>query len=99
VLARGDDVCLDGEIVMRKFSNSYPTLAANWDHFSKVDIAPDAPQIQREEMKRAFYAGASSGMLLVVVACDGKSDEEFAIEVLKLNAELCLFSALRKAMA
>lgn len=82
---------------MADIENRFPTIEANWDHFEKVDIAPTAPQIQRDEMKRAFYAGASSGMLLTVIAHNGKTLQEALQEVAKLNAELMAYAALRKA--
>lgn len=72
----------------------FPTIAANWAHFDKVDIAPNAPQIQRDEMKRAFYAGASSALLLSVVATSAKDPHA---EIAALNAELATFLTIRKA--
>lgn len=40
------------------------TLASEWAHFEKVDIAPTAPDVQRMEMRKAFYAGIASGVKL-----------------------------------
>jgi|SRR5882724_8679276 len=40
------------------------TISGNWGHFERLDIAPDAPDVQRQEMKRAFIAGAGSVLLL-----------------------------------
>lgn len=71
----------------------FPTVAANWEHFAKVDIAPNAPPEQRSEMERAFMAGLSSGLLLSMAAYD---NDEPAPELAKLNAELMAWSALRK---
>lgn len=72
----------------------FPTLAANWEHFDRVDIAPTAPQIQRDEMKRAFYAGCSSAM---AIASDATAKRCFWEEMAKVLAELQTFRALQKA--
>lgn len=34
-------------------------IEAEWDIFCKAIMPPDAPAIQRTEMRRAFYAGAA----------------------------------------
>lgn len=72
----------------------FPTLAANWEHFEKVDMAPNAPQVQRDEMKRAFYAGSSSVM---AIASDANARGSFWDEMAKLLSELQAFKALQKA--
>lgn len=85
---------------MADIPNRFPTLEANWEHFEAVDIAPQAPQVQRDEMKRAFMAGASSGMLLTVIAyTTGKTPHEAVAQVAKINAELMAYAAVRKAAA
>jgi len=40
------------------------TMATEWAHFERVDIAPIAPEVQRMEMRKAFYAGIGSGVKL-----------------------------------
>lgn len=40
------------------------TIASEWDAFKAVDIAPNAPPTQLFEMRKAFYAGAASGIKL-----------------------------------
>lgn len=69
---------------------SYNTIAENWAHFMMVDMAPDAPDVQRHEMKRAFYAGAASIMLLVVRAAvsEGLSRYEREATINALRDEL-----------
>lgn len=74
--------------------NRFPTLLANWEHFEKVDIAPTAPPIQRHEMQRAFYAGASSGMAL---ACFAWDSGDFPGGIAELLAELKAWKAMRNA--
>jgi len=43
---------------------SDPTIASEWDGFRALDIAPNAPDVQLFEMRKAFYAGAASGIKL-----------------------------------
>ena len=40
------------------------TITGNWNYFERVDIHPDARDVQRQEMKRAFVAGAGSILLI-----------------------------------
>ncbi|WP_228937480.1 hypothetical protein [Paraburkholderia saeva] len=40
------------------------TIAENWDLFDKRVIDPSAPQIQRNEMRMAFYAGIHTMLCL-----------------------------------
>lgn len=40
--------------------NSPNTIAAQWESFHKAAVAPSAPEIQRSEMRLAFYAGATA---------------------------------------
>lgn len=72
----------------------FPTVAANWEHFDSVDIAPNAPPVQRNEMKRAFMAGLSSGLVL---ALNAQRSADQTGEIKKVWAELQTFMALRKA--
>ena len=76
--------------------NRFPTIVANWAHFEKVDIAPGAPQIQRDEMQRAFMAGASSGIILSLIAIESSNA---TVELKKLHAELATWKALRDMKA
>lgn len=48
---------------------TFVTIAQHWAHFLERDIPPDAPVVQVIEMKRAFAAGAISGLQLAVL-CD-----------------------------
>jgi hypothetical protein len=77
----------------------YPDVAAHWDHFARVDIPAGAPPIQREEMERAFMAGVSSGVALIVAMLD-KGDgipREVWERVAAVNAELGAWAATRRA--
>lgn len=46
---------------------SEPTIASEWNHFRAVDIAENAPSVQLFEMRKAFYAGAASGIKLAIL--------------------------------
>lgn len=35
-------------------------MAEQWDSFARQIIPPGAPAVQRQEMRRAFYAGAQA---------------------------------------
>jgi hypothetical protein len=70
------------------------TIVAHWEHFESVDIPSNAPQIQRDAMRQAFYAGAASGLLLTVQAF--KDDLPGAI-VARLNAEISTWAAMIRA--
>ena len=61
------------------------TIAENWKHFEQVDIAPAAGLEQRHEMRRAFYAGASSMLMLCAKAIDSPNPPRALIE---LNNEM-----------
>lgn len=39
-----------------------PTMAENWKRFAEMVLPADAPDIQRSEMRKAFYAGATAFM-------------------------------------
>lgn len=72
----------------------FTTLEANWANFNAVDVAPDAPDVQRREMRRAFMAGAASSLMLAV---DAHFFADFRAEVMKLQAELRTYLALANA--
>lgn len=41
-------------------------MAEQWDQFARGVLHPNAPAIQRQEMRRAFYAGAQSILFRVI---------------------------------
>ena len=45
----------------------FKTIAQHWAHFLERDIPTEATVVQVMEMKRAFAAGAISGLALAVV--------------------------------
>ena len=49
-------------------------MAEQWDSFARAVLPRDAPAIQRQEMRRAFYAGAQ-GILHGVIAAFAPESE------------------------
>ena len=49
-------------------------MAEQWDQFSRSVLPRDAPQVQRTEMRRAFYAGAQSILFRVIQALTPESE-------------------------
>lgn len=73
----------------------YTTIAENWAHYLMVDMPPGAPEIQRNAMQRAFYAGAASCLLIAGhAAADMAAGDMAAIE--KMANELREFGARGK---
>jgi hypothetical protein len=54
-----------------------------WASFVELDMAPNAPAVQVSEMRRAFYAGVTSGLKLGI---DASGDSE---AVTRLLTEIC----------
>mgnify|MGYP001584061280 FL=1 len=44
----------------------FTNINQHWAHFLERDIPSDAPDVQVSEMKRAFAAGAISGLQLAI---------------------------------
>ncbi len=84
---------------MRMDEPTYTTIAENWAHFLMVDMPPDAPEVQRSEMKRAFYAGAASIMLLLVraVVSEGLTQHQREAAISALRDELSAHVAQGRA--
>jgi hypothetical protein len=55
------------------------TIAGEWDKFVMLVLPPDAPQIQRTEMRRAFYAGVESALRMQWDAGEEKVSEDQAM--------------------
>lgn len=47
------------------------TIGENWRSFESLDIPSDAPEVQRNAMRQAFYAGAAS---IIMLACMSARD-------------------------
>lgn len=50
----------------------FKTIAAHWAHYLAHDMPPDAPKEQVFAMKRAFAAGAISGLQLALLELQAK---------------------------
>ncbi len=74
-------------------------VAAHWDHFQRVDIPAAAPYEQRHEMKRAFLAGLSSGIVIALnlAKANGSQYEALARRLCDLMTEVSAMDAVRRA--
>lgn len=69
-------------------------IKENWDQFEKQAIHKRAPDIQRQEMRRAFYAGAAITYVALSRAVsegDGVSDDDVSV-LRDFEDELLAFS-------
>ncbi|MFN6538113.1 MAG: hypothetical protein RM021_017445 [Nostoc sp. EkiNYC01] len=67
--------------------NKNGKLEGEWLDYSNQAIAINAPAIQRKEMRRAFYAGASAMFNLLTSIDDSISEEEGAKVIDALQKE------------
>ncbi len=51
-------------------------LAEEWARFERLVLPENVPSIQRSEMRKAFYAGASSFFGILTRGADGNVTEE-----------------------
>jgi hypothetical protein len=51
------------------------TIQEAWESFERAVVPIDAPPIQRQEMRKAFYAGAVSMLNIVTGPLTDMSDE------------------------
>lgn len=74
------------------------SIAADWESFSKAVLDPiHAPAVQREEMRKAFYAGAATMFTLVNEAAVDP-DEDVCVQHMKvLSQELDAFAQSLRA--
>lgn len=72
---------------------SIPTVASAWEEFSSRVLHPASPEIQRIEMRRAFYAGYYSNIIACVEIADQVQDDDAAVaEYQKLDDECRAFA-------
>ena len=70
------------------------SVQQEWESYRNAVIPPDAPQIQHQECKRAFYAGAHSIMQFLMSMSDDNLSEEAGSAILEgLRQELCDFAS------
>jgi hypothetical protein len=68
------------------------TIQSKWELFERLVIPKDAPEIQRKEMRRAFYAGAEAILQLQFVIGEESISEDAAMAMLTgLHSECAQF--------
>jgi hypothetical protein len=72
------------------------SLADEWNDFDRLIVPRDAPEVQRIEMRRAFYAGAATMFSLISGGLDSdKEPTDLDVAYLEtLNQELMEFGRL-----
>lgn len=66
------------------------SIAAWWDDFAARVLPEDAPEVQRVEMRRAFYAGVAS-LLITQKKLADLTDDEGAAALDKIEREYTAF--------
>lgn len=71
------------------------TVKKMWESFNQEVIASDAPQIQRDEMRKAFYGGFSVALKFVMSMGDDdtKSEDDAVKQIEDWAEELMDFAA------
>lgn len=64
-------------------SNNKIDIEQKWNKFAFMVISPKAPEIQREEMKKAFYAGFIDCFSYLKHVIGNSKDEDESIENLQ----------------
>ncbi len=49
-------------------------MAEQWDTFARLVVPRDAPAVQKQEMRRAFYAGGQSILHSIMLALSADAD-------------------------
>ena len=74
-------------------------MAEQWDSFARAVLPEGCPAVQRQEMRRAFYAGAEAllhGVLQVLSAEGEEATAEDLDAMANLEKELSEFAELVK---
>ena len=59
------------------------TIQEQWEQFESLVINPNAPDVQRSEMKRAFYAGAQALLNVEWAIADTSLSDDAVVEMLE----------------
>jgi len=59
------------------------TVAEQWALFSSAVMPKDAPSVQRQEMRRAFYSGAEAVLRLQYAIGDKAVSEDAAVAIIE----------------
>lgn len=65
------------------------TIAEQWSGFEADVLPPDAPPVQRQEMRRAFYAGAWSMLSALQQLGDAEISEAEGCDALEAYRREC----------
>lgn len=69
------------------------SIQSQWGMFEKAVMPKDAHPIQRQEMKRSFYAGAEAILRIQHAISDGSLSDDAAVGVIEgLHQEMIIFS-------
>jgi hypothetical protein len=71
-------------------------IGEQWADYSAEVVPPDAPAVQREECKRAFYAGAQAMFTAVIAAVEPDDDDVCEAHLAALSREMHDFVELFK---
>ena len=58
------------------------SIAQQWESFSANVLPRDAPTVQRQEMRRAFYAGAHAMLEMTSAICDPSVSEDAGVHMI-----------------
>lgn len=73
------------------------TIAEQWATFAAMVMPKDAEPVQRQEMRRAFYAGAEAMLRLQWIAGDSRVTENGAMAMIEGWHDECRRFALQVA--
>ncbi len=59
------------------------TIQEQWESFAALVVPKDAPPVQRQEMRRAFYAGAEAMTRIQFAVGDKAMSEDAGVQVLE----------------
>jgi len=69
------------------------TIQEQWEKFSKLTIAKDAPDIQKQETRRAFYAGVEGLLRIQFNIAESSMSEDAAVAIFQeIEDELHMFA-------
>jgi hypothetical protein len=63
------------------------TVFDEWQSYQRAVVPPDAPMVQSEECRRAFYAGAWAMYWLIMNAVGNADEEACEVELIALESE------------
>lgn len=68
------------------------TIFDQWRSYERDIVPAAASAVQREECRRAFYAGAAALFGLVMAAVEPKNEDDCEVNLAQLDAELSAFT-------